>query len=76
MTPTSYDNFEFIEKVRMRSIISEGNYPYNIETHEGSTEVSYEEGQAKIQSIRETYKKADFKEMNAETIIATLKAYR
>lgn len=71
-----YDNFEFIEKVQMRSIISEGNYPYNIETHEGSTEVSYEEGQAKIQSIRETYKKADFKEMNAETIIATLKAYR
>ena len=62
--------------MKMRSIISEGNYPYNIETADGSTEVSYEEGQAKIQSIRETYKKADFKEMNAETIIATLKAYR
>ena len=52
------------------------NYLYYIETHEGSTKVSYEEGQAKIQSIRETYKKADFKEMNEETIIATLKAYR
>lgn len=71
-----YDNFEFIEKVQMSSIISEGNYPYYIETHEGSTEVSYEEGQAKIQSIREAYQKADFKEMNEETIIATLKAYR
>lgn len=71
-----YDNFEFIEKVQMSSIISEGNYPYYIETHEGSTEVSYEEGQAKIQSIREAYQKVDFKEMNEETIIATLKAYR
>lgn len=48
----------------------------NAKTLEGSTEVSYEEGQAKIQSIRETYQKADFKEMNEETIIATLKAYR
>ena len=71
-----YDNFEFIEKVQMSSIISEGNYPYYIETHEGSTEVTYEEGQAKIQSIRETYQKADFKEMNEETIIATLKEYQ
>lgn len=71
-----YDNFEFIEKVQMSSIISEGNYPYYIETHEGSTEVSYEEGQAKIQFIREAYQKVDFKEMNEETIIATLKAYR
>ncbi len=71
-----YDNFKFIEKVQMRSVISEGNYPYYIETHKGSTEVSYEEGQAKIQSIRETYQKADFKEMNEETIIATLEAYR
>ncbi len=71
-----YDNFEFIEKVQMRSIISEGNYPYNIETDDGTIEVSYEEGQAKIQSIRETYQKADFKEMNEETIIATLEAYR
>lgn len=71
-----YDNFEFIEKVQMSSVISKGNYPYYIETHEGLTEVSYEEGQAKIQSIRETYQKADFKEMNEETIIATLKEYQ
>lgn len=71
-----YDNFEFIEKVQMSSVISEGNYPYYIETHEGSTEVSYEEGQVKIQSIRETYQKADFKELNEETIIATLKEYQ
>ena len=49
---------------------------WNSQKHEGSTEVSYEEGQAKIQSIRETYQEADFKEMNEETIIATLEAYR
>lgn len=71
-----YDDYKFIEKVQTATVIRDGKYSYNIETHEGSTEVSYEEGQAKIQSIRETYQKADFKEMNEETIIATLKAYR
>ena len=71
-----YDDYKFIEKVQTATVIRDGKYSYDIETADGSTEVSYEEGQAKIQSIRETYKKADFKEMNAETIIATLKAYR
>lgn len=71
-----YDDYKFIEKVQTATVIRDGKYSYNIETHEGSTEVSYEEGQAKIQSIREAYQKADFKEMNEEIIIATLEAYR
>lgn len=71
-----YDDYKFIEKVQTATVIRDGKYSYNIETHEGSTEVSYEEGQAKIQSIREAYQKADFKEMNEEIIIATLKEYQ
>lgn len=70
-----YDNFEYIEKVEVSSIVINNILTYIVHTNAGTQDISYEEGQSKIQSIRETYQKADFKEMNEETIIATLKAY-
>ena len=71
-----YDNFAYVEKVEVSSIVLNNVLTYIVHTDNGIQDISYEEGQAKIQSIRETYKKADFKEMNEETIIATLKEYQ
>lgn len=71
-----YDNFEYIEKVEVSSIVINNVLAYIVHTNAGTQDISYEEGQVKIQAIREAYQKADFKEMNEETIIATLEAYR
>ena len=71
-----YDNFEYVEKVEVSSIVINNVLTYIVHTNAGTQDISYEEGQTKIQTIRETYQKADFKEMNEETIIATLEAYR
>lgn len=71
-----YDNFEYVEKVEVSSIVINNVLTYIVHTNAGTQDISYEEGQTKIQTIRETYQKVDFKEMNEETIIATLEAYR
>lgn len=71
-----YDNFAYVEKVEVSSIVLNNVLTYIVHTDNGIQDISYEEGQAKIQSIREAYQKADFKEMNEEIIIATLEAYR
>lgn len=71
-----YDNFEYIEKVEVSSIVINNVLTYIVHTNAGTQDISYEEGQVKIQAIREVYQKADFKEMNEEIIIATLEAYR
>ncbi len=71
-----YDNFEYVEKVEISSIVINNVLTYIVHTDNGIQDISYDEGQAKIQSMREVYQKIDFKEMNEETIIATLETYR
>ena len=72
-----YDNFKFIEKVEVCPTVINNVLTYIVKEPELDVQdISYEEGQAKLQQIREVYRKIIFKSVDKESIISTIEAYK